>query len=318
MSAAVAAANPAMTQWNGIKDAVLRQQDIWAVRYVWYGGPEPLNHKDIESQTIAPLSWVPVIPREHWRNILSFGAGNAPVKVRPVSMPGRPAEKPREGMTYIKPAVIVASLQETFGERGLLVSQLNCSFEEFQALQLDSFFFPNKKPATYQATKDYLEAFRDKLGKMGETGARFLSLCDEMLNSLRITHSFHLQQIDATHAEMERARTDTTGRYKGTYDRSDLMRLEWLGMTRRDEALNKLAAENNELPKLVGQLVQVQLHQIEANKQQQPVDIAAIAAAAASAAVKELLAVQKPEETMKPEPVKASIKQPDGARDSKK
>lgn len=235
-------------------------------RYVWFA-PFGLAHND--TGPIPRLRWFPVTRVLRWDNILSKENQSEFVATRNLV---KPNDRPTEGAYWIKPGAIANSLNLQYGEWGMADSVVfrGREVETVEKLGVNELFFPEDAdalPKTYRETKARIE---EVLGKI-ETGAlegaapgiikAIRDVAAEMLASLERTRIYMQNHIADRHAEMEKAKTDTTGKFRGAYDQKDRNFLAWLEIAPRDEALNSMAVNNNAL---------VQLAEAQLRQSQQP------------------------------------------------
>lgn len=285
-----------------------RRENLYGNRYGWFA-LDDIHHEDISAMTngvnggkMRRLRWQPITRAPRWVHAGALGDNQADVVAtrNPDGISGRP----REEMYWIKPAAIMASLNVLYGGRGLVDSNVlrYAELDTFEALQLDEFFFPesdNELPRTFRECEVRVISQIQKL-QSGDTTApdgrklaysnavisSLIQIGEEMLNSLRISAQVGRIAIDERHAEMEKAATDTTGRYRGTYDNRERRLLEWLEITPRNQALEKIALDSNQLPNVIQQMANVVAAQ--ASRPQETLDVGALGAAIGASLAKEL------------------------------
>jgi hypothetical protein len=285
-----------------------RRENLFGNRYGWFA-LDDIHHADISAMTngvnggkMRRLRWQPITRAPRWVHSGALGDNHADVVAtrNPDGISGRP----REEMYWIKPAAIMASLNVLYGNRGLVDSDVlrYAELDTFEALHLDEFFFPEADedlPRTFRECEVRMVSQMQKL-QSGDTTApdgrtmtysnavipSLVKIGEEMLNSLRASARVGRVAIDERHAEMEKAATDTTGRYRGTYDNRERRLLEWLEITPRNQALEKIALDSNQLPLVIQQMANVVAAQ--ATRQPETLDVGALGAAIGASLAKEL------------------------------
>lgn len=318
MSTATAVASPLdaiRAAQAGINGMIPRQENRAGTRYAWFGLESP-HHQDLDAMTngasggkLQRLKWQPITRAQCWVRAGALGdAGAAEIVARRNIDPT--TRRPREEMYWKHPASIANSLVMLYGNRGLIDSNMLrfVDLDTFEALHLDDIFFPEAEenlPKTFKECETRILGQIEKLraGKPSTPDGRVVPLAsaaissvikigEEMLLSLRQSAHFGRITIDERHSDMEKAKSDTTGRYRGTYDDRERRLLIWLEITPRNAALEKIALDSNQLPAVIQQLADVVTSQ--ANQQQPPLDMAALGKAIGDA-LAEKLAPQKVE-----------------------
>lgn len=257
-----------------VTEAMPPRANINATRYVWHPIMN-ISHADVlainDGFPMQRLKWQPIVQAPRWEHIQAVPEGPR-VATRP-----KPPERPREAMYWIAPAKIADSLQSLYAESGLLDSKtlVGVELDMFARLYLDDIFFPEdaeKLPATFRAAEERIVTQLQRLKEGSpampdgtpvplaqELIPHVIEIGNEMLERLRYSAGYLRRYIDERHAEMKKAETDTSGRYRGTYDRREYLMLAWLEIAPRDQALNKLAADHNSMPEVVAQAVQASM-----------------------------------------------------------
>lgn len=309
---------------SGVNAMIPRRENVMGTRYSWFA-LDHIYHEDINAMTngrnrghMPRLKWQPIIRAPRWVHAGALGDGAASEVVARRN-PDPTNNKMREEMYWIKPSSIQASLNSLYAERGLVDSQVlrYAELDVFEALQLDDLFFPEDEanlPRTFKACEARIILQLEKLrasqpvtpdGRAlrlsAETIPSIVKIGEEMLQSLRISARYGRICIDERHAEMEKAATDTTGKYRGTYDDRERRLLEWLEITPRNQALEKIALDSNQLPQVITQMANVVAAQ--AMQQPQQMDVAALGAAIGASLAKELAPLMAKPEAATPAPV---------------
>lgn len=306
----------------GINGMIPRQENRSGIRYAWYA-LDDVHHQDLDAMTngasggrLQHLKWQPITKAQCWVRAGALG-DNGASEVVARRNPDPTTRRPREEMYWKQPSSIVNSLVMLYGNRGLIDSNVLrfVDLDTFEALHLDAIFFPEAEdalPRTFRACEARILGQIEKLrqGKPSSPDGRAIPLApaaipsvikigEEMLLSLRQSAKFGRAAIDERHSDMERAATDNSGRYRGTYDDRERRLLEWLEITPRNAALEKIALDSNQLPAVIQQLANVVTSQ--ANQQPQ-FDVIALGKAIGDA-LAEKMSPQKAEPE-KPEPEK--------------
>lgn len=285
-----------------------RRENLFGNRYGWFA-LDDIHHEDIGAMTnganggkMRRLRWQPITRAPRW---VHAGALNEnPAEVVATRNPDSISGRPREAMYWIKPASIMNSLNVLYGGRGLVDSEVlrYAELDTFESLHLDDFFFPEADedlPRTFRECEARVIGQMQKL-RAGDTTApngqrlsystavipSLIKIGEEMLASLRTSARVGRVAIDERHAEMEKAATDTTGRYRGTYDSRERRLLEWLEITPRNQALEKIALDSNQLPQVIQQMANVVAAQ--ATRQPETLDVGALGAAIGASLAREL------------------------------
>lgn len=235
------------------------QVDREAIQYVWFPFCD-LAHDDVG--TIKRLRWQPITRQLRWENILSKENPAEYVMTRNLENPR--SNRHTEGAYWIKPGAIVNSLREQYGEWGLLVSSaaFGMPVEEFEKLGIDNFFFPeadDQLPATHREIQARIQERLDAIHGGALKGApqaainALVSLGQEMLASLARAYNYQNVTIADRLAEIEKAKYDNSGKYRGSLDSRDRKMLSWLEITPPDEALKKAAVDNYSLAEIAKQ-----------------------------------------------------------------
>lgn len=262
-----------------------------AIQYCWFA-PMDITHRD--QGLIKRLRWTPIVKREKWISIAEKQNPDEFVAVRNLRsemLRERPLKPPNQGMVWIKPGAIAQSLHLEFGEWGLLVSPTLAKIgttddiEAFEQLRLDAFFFPmpeDQLPLTHAECKARIDAVLAGLrsGKLeglcsASTIKHFktlsadqikmiLTVGNEMAESVERSRVYQETQLNITHSEFEKAKTETG--HRGTYDKRDRLMMEWLQIVPQDEVLNRNAQANTTLIELAKQQL------INGNQAQQGID----------------------------------------------
>lgn len=231
-----------------------------AIQYVWFAGAD-LAHDDVG--TIRRCRWQPITRVLRWESIL---CKENPEEYAMRRNTKNPNGKPTEGGYWIKPGSIVNSLREQYGEWGILVSDKakGCPIEEFAKLDVDQFFFPQADedlPKTHRECVAQVQA-RTQAIKEGELkGAPqtvvdwLLALGNEMLASLAATANHRNIVITDRLAEIEKAKYDNSGKFRGSLDARDRAMLAWMEITPPEEALKKAAVDQFSLADVAKQLL---------------------------------------------------------------
>lgn len=263
---------------NGLSGMMPRRENVWATRYVWFPLHD-IHHADVSALTggghINRLKWQPVTRAPRWAHVGAIP--EAEVVARRPALPDRA----REEMYWIKPARIIDSLATLYAERGLVdsVTLASIELEDFAKFHVDEVFFPETEgdlPATQTEVEaridQQLSRLQDRqtvtpsgtlIPLATELIPYLIDIGTEMLAGVKRTAGWLRQHIDERHAEMEKAKNDATGRYRGAYDRKDLAALAWLGLARRDEALNTMAVQHSQLPAIIKQLAKMNAQQMQ-------------------------------------------------------
>lgn len=300
-----------------IEGMLPRRENLMGIRYAWYA-LDPIHHADLDAMTdganggrMPRLKWQPITKAPRWVHKGALGdAGAAEIVAR--------RNGGKEEMHWIKPSAIVNSLGMLYGERGLIDSNVlrYAELETFEALQIDEFFFPENEPSlprTFRACEarvlqqlavlrtgepltpqwrdvtepDDNRAIRKsrRIPMSGPAIQQIVKIGEEMLASLRTSASFGRKIIDERHAEMEKAAAGQPGN-RGTYDDRERRLLEWLEITPRNAALEKIALDSNQLPAVITQMANVVAAQAQNRPQQ--LDVAALGDAIGGALAKQL------------------------------
>lgn len=271
-----------------------KRANVEANRYAWH----PLmniSHPDVMAinggEMMPRLKWQPITRAPRWDPILSR-PGEKWVATRPA-----PPEKPREGMYWIMPMRIAESLQTLYAESGLLVSPNleGVELDTFARLFLDDIFFPeddSNLPGTFKACDARIKAQLAKLaeGKAESPSGGPLPVAPELIphvveigkemgKSLVRSANYLSRYIDERHAEMEKAKTDNTGRYRGHYDARERTILAWLEIAPRDQAINRLAQDHNNMGDTVAKAVKESMTATAEMMKASQVDVNALGAA---------------------------------------
>lgn len=259
---------------SSIQAAVPTRANIEATRYVWHPVMD-ISHPDVMAinggEKMQRLKWQPITRAPRWEPILSRLDGGW-VATRPPA-----PQKAREGMYWIMPARIADSMGSMYAETGLIDSKIlvGVDLDTFGRLHLDEIFFPESGddlPNTFETCKARIKTQLAQL-KAGspkspdgaiiplaqELIAHVIEIGEEMLEGLVRAANYLKHHLDERHAEMEKAKTDTSGRYRGTYDRREYLILAWLEIAPRDQAINKLAMDSNNMPKMIAEAVQASM-----------------------------------------------------------
>lgn len=308
-----------------------RNESLWDLSYSWYA-LDDIHHADINAMTngasgghMRRCRWQPITRAPRWIRAGTLGAENGG-EVIARRNPDAVTRRPREDMYWIKPASIQASLNMLYGERGMVDSRIlkGVDLDTFESLQLDDIFFPEDDaglPRTFKACEARVIGQLQKL-RAGDTTTpdgrtldirrsaipEIIKAGEEMLASLRKSAQYGRVQIDERHAEMEKARVDVSGRFRGTYDNRDRRLLEWLEITPRNEALEKMALDSTSLPTAIAQMANI----VAANAQQQaqPFDAAALGDAIGNALAKQFAPMMAKPESVVAVPVREDAAPP--------
>lgn len=243
-----------------------------AIQYCWYAPPYNISHRDFGK--IQRLRWTPITRQEKWLSIAAKEKPEDFVAVRNVRadmLRIRPVPPPNQGLTWIKPGAIAESLHQEYGDWGLLVSKAlrDIRLDEFEALNLDGFYFPmldERLPDTHKATNERIEKVLNALEKnqVQSLGAalektfkafttqqqRIVIACGkEMLGALEQAKAFQTAELAQTHKYFEDARAGKSGN-RGTYDPRDRAMMAWLEIVPQDEVQNLNAQANTQLIEL--------------------------------------------------------------------
>ncbi len=300
-----------------------RAIDLWALRYAWYA-LDDVHHDDINAMTngingglMRRCKWQPITRAPRWVHFGALGSENGG-EVVATRNPDPTTRRPREQMYWIKPAAVMSSLTMLYGERGMVDGEnlRGVDLDTFEALRIDDLFFPENDaslPRTFRGCEARVIQQLQKL-KRGDLSTpewtnvlesderkavtpsysapvsshalpSVIKIGEEMLGSLRRSARHGRIVIDEIHAEMEKARVDVSGRYRGTYDNRERRLLEWLEITPRNEALERMAVDANSLPTLVGQMANIVAAQAQNT---QALDVSALGNAIGGALAREL------------------------------
>lgn len=173
------------------------------------------------------------------------------------SVQSLPTDKSRGVYAIVatQPGIIADALCANHGNEGVLIVQslLEVTEEQWNEWGLNSILFGDDEIRT-------LIGMRTRLASVqaAYTGAR-RGLVDkiggELTIALQIAEAKYRQEIRETHAEMDLARAGNATA-KSTYDRRDLRLLEWLQLTPRGDALDRLADSYNQVPGMLQGLQQ--------------------------------------------------------------
>jgi len=154
-----------------------------------------------------------------------------------------------------QPGIIADALCANHGNEGVIIlrSLLSVTAEQWLDWELNSILFGDEEIRT-------LAGMRTRLASVQSitTGGRRKLIDDivkELTISLDVAERKYRQEIRETHAEMDQARGGNTTA-KATYDRRDLRLLEWLQLTPRGDALDRLADSYNLVPGMLQGLQQ--------------------------------------------------------------
>lgn len=331
MSTVVAPLEAIKSTQAGIQQMIPRQENLMGIRYAWYG-LDSIHHQDLDAMTngangglMPRLKWQPITKAQRWVHAGALGENGA-AEIVARRNPDPSNGRLREEMHWIKPWAIINSLGMLYGERGLIDSPTlrYAELEAFEALQLDDFFFPEldeKLPNTFRECEARVVQQLQKLEKGDYTtpDGRSLSISreragvmllagQEMLGSLRRSAAFGRKTIDERHAEMEKAAAGVPGN-RGTYDDRERRLLAWLEITPRNQALEKIALDSNQLPQVITQMANVVAAQ--ATRQPETLDVGALGAAIGASLAKELAPLMaKPEPPQESQPESVSTVTP--------
>lgn len=280
-----------------VQGMIPRRENRSGIRYAWFG-LDDVHHQDLDVMTnganggrLRRLKWQPITKVPCWVRTGALGEGGASEVVASRN-PDPTTRTPREQMYFKQPSSIANSLIMLYGNRGLIDSNVlrYVELDTFENLYLDEIFFPepdDQLPRTFRESEARVMAQLERLqqGKPTTPDGKAVPLApaaipsvikigEEMLLSLRQSARFGRATIDERHSDMERAVSDTTGRYRGTYDDRERRLLKWLEITPRNQALEKIALDSNQLPAVIQQMANVVAAQ--ANQPQQQFDMAAL------------------------------------------
>ncbi len=243
------------------------------VRYLFVGGDFPYTHTPqfptgglwVESPCIANqiclrCDITPVI----------LHATRAQVEYIPEGM-GIPGTESEAGPGPVKlalqqyyeyPGPVVVNLLKNYAERGLVELEPLRGFPPatVKSFKLREFYFPNW-PTLLKNNVEIIEEMERKLEvyrvieELDENGRRIVVGCGEqMLKALIAYHDWMQAGIDETHGRFTLGAEDKDR--KRRYDRLDQLALTRTGTARRDNELNLMARQSNDLTKSLKEAVE--------------------------------------------------------------
>lgn len=279
----------AATKWQEVEQQAERQrmpsliQDRTKVRFVWQCA-EDVPHVEVLGGIIERCRVTPIVKKYVWDNIDSLAQEQRVPGMMRRDREGKFAEAAYE----ILPGYIFDSVMDQYGHQGVVeLASLRevQTANDFQALNIDGFFFPQRKshlakiddiPRTYSEMRAQIEEAKSRLqtGNLNYTLDQcptLLNTADEMLDAVRKAEAFDVFLLDESERELELGRTNPT--FKQLYDNRDIRALHRLQRQRKDYAINEMAKQHNSLVELMATTI--------AQQKDSSADMATIAATVA-------------------------------------